>query len=41
MAAVTTDSVNNSREPVRETCHNNQGSARRPATSMMAMKAVT
>ena len=41
MAAAITDSVNNSREPVREICHNTQGSTRRPAMSMMAMNAAT
>jgi|GEM_PF-2985635 hypothetical protein len=41
MALATTASVNNSREPVRETCHNIQGSTRRPAISIRARKAPT
>ena len=41
IAVATTARVNNSREPVFATCHNNQGNTRRPATSIRAMNAPT
>ncbi len=41
MAVAITQRVNSSREPVRATCHSSQGKARRPTTSIRAMKAET
>ena len=41
IAAVITASVNSSRDPVRAICHSIQGSTRRPAISIRAMKAET
>src|SRR5262245_14702834 len=40
-AIVNTDSVNNSREPVRATCSSSQGTKRRPTKTMSVTKETT